>query len=201
MSKKTKFRIVITAILIAGAIGLPLIFNYYNTHETSIGYALNYPPKTYSTPICTFISPRGWEVEIKNNKFNKESNIFATLMRLPFGHEKEFPARLCGISLFFQINNDEKRYLKTNLGKFAQDVNATRTIIPIEGKDVIFYRYEGPLYPDFNPINSSATGHNNRITSVTIGFCSDFGFGGFFWGLPENEKGFWKTVKSIKWKL
>ena len=97
-------------------------------------YDLIYFPKKCSTSVCVFTSPRGWKIDIPKEYTIDDGNHLATIMNLPFGREGEFRMRVVSFSFFYNKDANEKRFLKTKVGIFAQDVNAVRTVVSIRRK-------------------------------------------------------------------
>ena len=169
--------------------------------DSRLAWALRYPSKKLELSVCSLISPTGWDI-IVNRKHNMvdsrklifmSANLFESEDKFP---ESEFPY----ISLFFRNHSSETFWIHNAImGRFLLNVGAKRTIHDIDGKNVVVYRYEGPRF--FYVVDSG----NYKIeevpecNSVSIGVCSDFGFYGVFWGLPENERDFWAVMKSIQW--
>lgn len=169
-----------------------------------MGHALMYPGQKVSSPVCSFVSPAGWGLDWNENYDPDEGGRFAFMSRWLFEKADRFSEkdRIAYIAFFFGKNDNEESFLRTLNGRFVQEVGALRTVRKIDNKRIVFYRYQGPKFMELVVQPGQYTiAQDSKYESISIGFCSDFGFSGIFWGLAGHEEDFWDVIKSVQWKL
>ena len=201
---KHRIVVVISALPLLVIISLGLLYAWnWTSYGTRLGHALMYPSKEISSPVCSFILPNGWNLNLSKNYASSRGGRFAFMTRWLFEKADKFSKkdRTAVVAFLFRENGNEKFFLSSPNGKFLQEMEASRTVCKIDGKRIIFYRYQGPKFMESVKDGQYVISQNLQYKSISIGFCSDFGFYGMFWGLSENEQNFWDVIKSIQWKL
>ena len=150
--------------------------------------------------VCSVIVPRGWYTEVKSdfNGIDVQKLLYLDMPNETIGgcDDAESPHLI----FLFGYGRDEQAFLNTLLGKGITSLDSVQRIVhDVMDKELILYRYEG----------TQRMGGDSKIPlkiesfdceAVTIAFCSNFGFYGFFLGTPQHEQVFWDTVNSIEWK-
>lgn len=170
--------------------------------NSKIAWTLRYPSRKFELSACSLVSPKGWDV-IVNRKYNSVDNPKLVFMasRLFEGAEGFPESEIPYISLFLREDCDEDTWLRSRMGRFLQSVQAQRAVLEVDGTEVVAYCYEGPKFLYVIGSGDYEIVEVPEYNSVTIGICSDFGFFGVFWGLPEDEQAFWDVINSIQWNL
>ena len=151
-------------------------------------------------PVCTLVVPKNWYSEVSSvfNGIDKHKLIYMDCQRLSSYKGKS--VELAYTIFSFGVGRDEQAFLNTYMGKGITRLGPKERIIHnVDGKEVFSYHYQGTKRmdgDDKNPLYITT----EEFDSVTIAVCSDFGFYGFFWGLPQHEPLFWDTLNSIEWK-
>lgn len=171
-------------------------------------HVLMNPGEKTETEICLFSSASGWSLKIYDDFDGLEKRNLAMISKYIYEAEKRnYYAFEPTILLVYSKSSQQEGIGTSKMNTFVQAQGETESFKKkIDGKNVSFWRFSGNKCPasfisnriKYEPNSLFINDNYKTVAVVWIG--DGFGFQGFFWGFPENEKDFWKTIESIKWK-
>ena len=187
---------------------LGAILNIVDPDKPFIHFLMN-PGKKAETEICLFSSPSGWQLNLYDDFDGLEKRKLAMISKYIYEAEKRDYyafAREPTILLLYSKGSQQDGIRTSKITTFVQAQNETEHFEKkIDGRNVSFWRFSGKCPTSFvssrkkyEPNSLFLSDNYKTVTVVWVG--KGFGFEGFFWGFPENEKDFWKIIESIKWK-